>query len=423
VTRSATALLALAAALAPAAPPAAAAGPGEPEGCGICHGAERVQHERSIHRSGDVGCVSCHGGDPAQVETREKAHARDRGFLGRMTPAQSVRACGSCHADVARMRPYGLRADVLAAYETSHHGKAVLGREDAHAAGCIDCHGTHDVLRTMDPRSPAYRSRVPATCGKCHADAALMQEHGVPATAPADFARSVHGIRLAQGEPGVPSCADCHDAHAAAPPATGEVAAVCGTCHRDALERFRESPHYAASTRGEMGQCVTCHGNHAVKAPDFDLFDRPAPEGAGSSSGLRCISCHDPKDPADRGAAVASAFGEGFRSAAKAIQDAALRVDGVASGGYFVDDERESLAQARRELVAAVPLSHSLDLGKVESSLRRSRAFVTEALQRTEMKVRETRDRRILGSFTAFVLFGVAGFLALRRRRIASGNI
>lgn len=415
-------LLAPLAALALAAP-APAAGPGEPEGCGVCHGRERVSHERSIHRSADVGCVSCHGGDPARVDEKEAAHSKERGFLGKLTRARSVETCGSCHSDVARMRPYGLRADVLAAYRTSHHGKAVLEKGDEHAAACVDCHGAHDVLRVLDPRSPAYRGRVPATCGKCHADTAFMKEHGLAATAPADFGRSVHGLRLAQGDPAVPSCAGCHDAHAAAPPATGEVAAVCGTCHRDALERFRESPHYGASRRGEMKQCVTCHGNHAVDAPDFDLFDRPAPPGAPHGAGSRCIECHDPKDPADRGGVVAAAFGEGFRAATKAIRDATVMVDGVASGGYFVDDERESLEQARRELVSAVPLSHSMDLQRVEAALRRTHAFVNEARERTDMKLRESRDRRILGSFTAFVLLGVAGFLALRRRRIASGNI
>ncbi len=398
---------------------AAAARAGE-EGCGVCHGAERVKHENSVHRSGDVGCVSCHGGDPAPVESKEAAHSREKGYLGRLTRGQAVLSCGKCHADVVRMRPYGLRADVLDAYRSSHHGKAVLGKDDPDAATCIDCHGAHDVVRVLDPRSPAYRTRVPATCGKCHGDEALMKRHGLPASAPRDFGGSVHGLLLARGEPGVPSCAGCHDAHAATPPGAGEVAAVCGSCHRDALEMFRQSPHFAVSLRGEMKQCVTCHGNHAVRVPGYDLFDTPAAAGADASRGVGCASCHDTASPSDRAGRAAAGFGKGFRETEARIREADARVDDVAERGFFVDEERESLAQARRELVLAVPLTHTSDPVRVEAMLRRSRSFVDEALARADSKIREERDRRILGSFGALVLFTIAGFLALRRRRAAA---
>ncbi len=401
--------------------PAAGAAAGE-EGCGVCHGAERVRHEQSIHRSGGLTCVSCHGGDPVPVESKEAAHSAEKGFLGRPTRAQAALFCGTCHSDVGRMRSFGLRTDVLDAYRSSHHGRAVLEKGDPDAATCLDCHGSHDVARVMDPRSPAYRSRVPATCGRCHGDAEMMRRHGLDSSAPKAFAGSVHGVRLAEGEPGVPNCASCHDAHAAAPPGTGEVAHVCGACHKDALEMFRKSPHFAVSLRGEMKQCVTCHGNHAVGLPDFDLFDRPAAKDADANRGTGCVTCHDTADASDRGAAVAAALGKGFRETDGKIRAATARVDGIAGRGFFVEDERESLAQARRELVRAVPLSHSADLAAVQAALRRSHSFVDEALVRVDGKLREERDRRILGSFGAFVLFVIAGFLALRRRRAAAGS-
>jgi hypothetical protein len=415
-------LLRTAAALAALAALGAAPALAGEEACGVCHGAERVQHARSVHPEAAVGCVTCHGGDPARADSKEAAHAKEKGFTGKVSRARAVETCGACHADVARMRPYGLRADVLEAYRDSHHGRAVLGKEDPDAATCVDCHGAHEVLRVRDPASPSHRGRVPATCGRCHGDEAMMKRHGIPADAPRDYAGSVHGLRHAEGRPGVPTCADCHDAHAATPPGAGEVSATCGRCHAEAAEMFRRSPHFAASREGRMGQCTACHGNHAVSRPGFALFDAPAAGEDGNGAGTRCLSCHDPADREDRGSAVAASFGRGFREATAARDAAAARVDAVARLGFFVDDERASLEEARRELVRAVPLTHTADPVRVEAALRRARSFVAEALAGADGKVRERRDRRILGTFGAVVLLGLSGFLALRRRRAAAGS-
>ncbi len=386
------------------------------EGCTVCHGKEHVDLSKSIHRSADVSCTTCHGGDPSAVESKDAAHAAAKGFRGKITRQAVAESCGGCHSEVQRMRPFGLRTDSLAEYRTSHHGKAVLEKGDSEAATCTDCHGVHDVRRVKDPLSPAARGNVPATCGKCHADAELMKRHKIVTNAPADFAGSVHGIRLARGEPGVPTCADCHDAHAATPPGATEVADVCGHCHGETRDRFRESPHFAASKRGSMQQCVTCHGNHAVKRPGFELFDAKEDESADGRGGTRCLTCHDPAKPEDKGAQTAVALGRGLREAEAALKDAAARVDAVEADGFHVEDERESLDKARRGLVRAVPLTHTVDRARVEAELRHVRSFVQEALNGCDAVVREERDRRIFGSVAGVVLLGVAGVLALRRR-------
>ena len=386
------------------------------EGCGVCHGAERVQSDASVHRSGEVGCATCHGGDPAVTDAKELAHAAARGFRGKLPRRDVAVACGTCHADVARMRPFGLRTDALAAYRTSHHGKAMLERGDTEAATCTDCHGVHDVRRVKDPGSPAYRVNVPALCGRCHGDKELMKRHGIESQAVTDFAASVHGSQLARGEPGVPSCADCHDAHAAAPPGALEVADVCGSCHREIRDRFRESPHLAASRRGSMHECITCHGNHAVQHPDYALFDATTDAKGEEHGGTRCLSCHDATKPGDRGAQTAIAFGRGLREAETELRAAALRVDAVEAEGFHVDDERESLERARRELVRTVPLAHTVDRTRVEGELRRIHSLVEQAIAGCDGIVREERDRRIFGSVAGAVLLGIAGVLGLRRR-------
>lgn len=406
---------------------AALAGPGAQDGCGICHGKERVQFESSVHRSADFGCVTCHGGDPAAVDSKEAAHAASKGYRGAPARRDVADACGSCHADVRRMRPFSLRTDALAAYRTSHHGVAMLEKGLADAATCSDCHGVHDVLRVSDPKSPSHRVNVPATCGRCHGDAAMMKRHGIETHAVADFAESVHGAKLARGERGVPSCADCHDAHAATPPGANEVADVCGNCHRETRDRFRESPHAAASARGAMRQCVTCHGNHSVGHPDYALFDAPdAADGgadgnakkdaANDRGGTRCLSCHDASKPDDRGAEVAKRFGADLRASESELDAADLRVDLLSADGFHVADERAALGRARRELAAAVPLTHAVDVPRVEGALRHVRSLVHEALAGCDGKVREARDRRIFGSAAGLVLLVASAFLVLRGR-------
>ncbi len=384
------------------------------EACGICHGAERVQHEASVHRTADLGCVDCHGGDPSVVDRKEAAHAADKGYRGKISRHDLPQACGGCHADVTRMRPFGLRTDALAAWKTSHHGKALLEKGTADSATCTDCHGVHDVLRVRDPQSPAYRRNVPATCGKCHGDAEVMKRHDLPFDPPEEFAQSIHGIRLAQGMHGVPSCADCHDAHAATPPGATEVADVCGNCHRETRERFRESAHFAASGQGAMKQCITCHDHHDVDGPGFAMFDATEDSHEG---GARCLSCHDGENAADEGAKVAIGFGRGFRAADLRIREANEQIERAAATGYYVDDERETLDRARRALTRTVPLTHTLDLHRVEAELGRVQSLVDESLSGYEGKMREARDRRIFGTGAAVVLFGISGLLALRRRR------
>jgi hypothetical protein len=391
------------------------------EGCTVCHGAEQVEMLKSIHRSGDVTCTTCHGGDASAVESKDAAHAAAKGFRGKISRQQIAESCGTCHADVQRMRPFGLRTDSLAEYRTSHHGKAMLGKGDGDAATCTDCHGIHEVRRVKDPLSPSYRTNVPSTCGRCHDDAALMKRHGIESHAVADYAGSVHGIRLARGEPGVPTCADCHDAHAATPPGSTEVADVCGHCHAETRDRFRESPHFAASRRGAMRQCITCHGNHAVRTPGYGMFDAKPDASTDGHEGTHCFSCHDPEKADDKGAQTAIALGRGLRDAETALRDATARVDGAAADGFHVDDERESLDKARRGLVRAVPLAHTVDRARVEAELRRVRSFVQEALTGCDGVVREQRDRRIFGSVAGAVLLGIAGVLALRRRTSVNG--
>jgi hypothetical protein len=380
---------------------AAAAGDGPGEGCAVCHGKEKVLHAASVHAPAGVGCVACHGGDPAAREDRDAAHAAAMGFRSKPGRAASSETCAACHADAARVAPFGIRTDASDAWREGRHGPSAPAKEGRTGADCLHCHGAHDVVRASDPRSPVHRDRQGATCGSCHGAEASALAHGPAA--------------------GAPRCADCHDAHAARPPAGRAVGALCGACHRDALDAFRKGPHFGASAEGKPVTCATCHGNHAVAAPGHALLDGPPTAGA-PGAGRSCASCHDPAKPGDRAAAAGPAVARDLRAAEALVAETAARVEEVAARGFFLEDERAALVRARAHLRAALPAIHGADSAPFDGELRRARSLAESAARGAATREREERDRRLLGSFGGVVLLGIGAFLALRRRRNAAGE-
>jgi cytochrome b subunit of formate dehydrogenase len=235
------------------------------EDCLACHGDRGLTMERagktvsifvdasrlkrSTHAS--VECVDCHQG----LNPNEVPHAK-------VVPPVD---CQTCH-DVG-------------AFEKSVHGKpptpAAQKTRPQPAAACKDCHGTHNVLAPSDPKSPANRSHVSATCGRCHEDA---ESH---------FALSAHGQALQLGVKGAPSCIDCHGEHNVEPIASKaspvyktHEARVCLNCHLSNpdvrgrvgpsagfIEAYESSVHGVALAAGNenAATCSDCHGAHDMK--------------------------------------------------------------------------------------------------------------------------------------------------------------
>jgi len=238
-------------------------------GCETCHADRGAELAHSVHAS--LGCHGCHGGEKTYALTPDEARvwstsgtARrpsfDHGpsFSGKPARAAVPDFCGTCHADVERMNPYGLHVDQLARYWTSGHGKTLRNNKDDRVAVCIDCHGSHDVRSGKDPASRTYPINVVSMCASCHERADLMAEFNLHAEVVDEYRRSVHGdLLLNQGDTGAPNCATCHGNHSATPPGFATVGAVCGQCHQHAALNFSKSIH---STLPEFNGCVQCHG-------------------------------------------------------------------------------------------------------------------------------------------------------------------
>jgi predicted CXXCH cytochrome family protein len=201
----------------------------------------------SVHA--DFECIDCHGDlDGAELPHEEELEPVD---------------CSMCHDDVAEE------------FASGPHG-AWAKDPLSPAAGCINCHGTHDVLSADDEASPVSVEHSNDLCGRCHARE--LQ----------NVAKSPHG--RTRGDGPVAGCVSCHKGHRMhAPRGEQEEVAICGACHsRQATEHGR-SLHGRAAARGDAlaPSCVTCHEHHAI-LPHTDLTSPTSSQ----KIPLLCGQCH-----------------------------------------------------------------------------------------------------------------------------------
>jgi len=384
-----------------------------------CHRAEATAFASSVHAS-VLGCVDCHGGDPTAVRDKEASHSAAAHFRGKPSRKDIPEMCGSCHSDPLAMFAYGLPTDQLAHYRTSVHGQA-LARGDMRVAVCTDCHGAHEVIAVGDPTAPTDPLNQPATCGRCHADAALMAPYGIAADVVEKFEDSVHGRALEQRRArGVPSCTSCHGSHGAAPPGVGSIVQICTQCHGNTGEWYQRSPHAAAASMGcaqchldepayRRDGCAACHGSHAIAEAGPELY-------SGSSPG-HCGHCH--RDDA-RAAEVSAAILDGTSRLQAAMDGTQQLLREAKQQGLFLKDEQAYLRESQRALIAVQPIAHSLDVEVVTAHLedgikRQDRTHESLERQRTGL-----RDRKIFVAGGALVMLMLVGLLAARLGRVRS---
>lgn len=243
---------------------------------------------------------------------------------------EAVDGCVSCHAGL----PQQALSSPAAAFGTDVHNQRGFR--------CTDCHGgdptAQDKARAKN-RSKGYRGKperaqIVATCARCHSDAALMRKFAPRqhVDQAAEYATSVHGKRLAAGDPNVATCVSCHGAHgvrpvndARAPVFPANVAALCGGCHADSEHmkgytassgsplptdqraNYQKSVHYTALVKQNdlsAPTCNDCHGNHGAAPPGVDavsnvcgtchaVFTAKFAESAHSQVFERaCVECH-----------------------------------------------------------------------------------------------------------------------------------
>jgi cytochrome c3-like protein len=373
--------------------------------CGVCHSDIRVKFDKGIHKSEEIGCTSCHGGN-ADAITVATAHAG--GFRGRPHRRDIPTLCGSCHSDVARMRPYQLPSDQLELYRTSAHGLA-LARGNENAAVCTDCHGVHEIRPADDPQSMVARHNVPTTCGRCHGGNGDAAHPATPGSPLADYQAGIHGQALLVGNNNAaPECANCHGSHATAQPGARDVDKVCGQCHGKVRSYFMSSPHRGAVRRGGHSDCAVCHGNHKTTRIAATAFEKT------------CASCHDAGTTEGR---IAGRIQAMLADASTQIDRAHERVKKAEGIPLYVEDYQARLEDARTSLMEAAPATHTVDTTTVEPHTRRARSIAAEVAREVDEKLAGRWWRYVgLGLFWFYLILTGAILLRWRRRAIARGT-
>lgn len=243
------------------------------QSCGECHTSVKehflqCEHGKALQAGvkSAPNCLTCHRRDITQVHA-----GRDSTQL----KIVQEKVCLSCHLDDPQVRARtSPSAGFIAAYEQSVHGAALL-RGNGRAANCVDCHGSHDMKKALDPSALVHQTRLAETCGKCHGDVAK------------EFEESIHGVAVRKGNKDAPTCTTCHGEHnilaptdPRSPVAPLNVSGqVCSPCHSsvklsqkygisaDRFQTFSDSYHGLAIRAGavEVANCASCHGVHNIK--------------------------------------------------------------------------------------------------------------------------------------------------------------
>jgi len=243
------------------------------EACGQCHGDVKEKYVQSNHAEafqkglkGAPTCINCHN-NPLISRRSNKDSLKVK--------IAQEQLCLSCHLDDANIRARTApSAGFIIAYEKSVHG-AALNNGNIKAAGCIDCHGRHDIIGPEKSDSKVYKRNIPNTCGKCHEKITV------------EYKESIHGQLVMQGNTDAPVCTDCHGEHnilnandPKSPVSFSNVSErVCAPCHSSVklaakyeldanrLKTFSASYHGLAIRGGsaEVANCASCHGVHNIK--------------------------------------------------------------------------------------------------------------------------------------------------------------
>ena len=255
-----------------------------PAQCASCHEKPAAQFAASIHglsqklgNTEAASCTTCHGShDMVPVKQADSP----------VFKLNLPKTCGTCHDDPKLAKDFRMGQTAAAEhYLDSIHGRALVRMGLIVAPSCNDCHGVHDIKRSIDKDSHSNHANIAKSCGACHLGIEEI------------YNASMHGQLLFKGDKQGPVCTDCHSAHDIEKPATAHFKGLsdlsCGKCHQDRLTHYRDTYHGKAMALGQpnvasdVAACYDCHGHH-------DVFPVSDPRSRLSKEKIQqtCAQCH-----------------------------------------------------------------------------------------------------------------------------------
>ena len=253
-------------------------------------------------------CLTCHD-DPSL--SKERAGKKVSLYIKPTALDHSVHQkvlCASCHTDAAvaefphpeTLKPVECgtcHADAKDKYLRGVHGRAFLANEK-YAPTCKECHGTHEILKSADPKSRTYKMNIPVLCGTCHKEGAPVarayniSEHNILE----NYSEGIHGQGLyKKGLIVSATCNNCHGNHLILPHtnvsssiAPNNIAATCMQCHARIEDVHTKviNKELWESKPGAIPACTSCHPPHKVELKNL----------ISTISDNTCLKCHSSSD-------------------------------------------------------------------------------------------------------------------------------
>ncbi|MEN8192494.1 MAG: cytochrome c3 family protein [Bacteroidota bacterium] len=163
-------------------------------------------------------------------------------------------SCTDCHSDVD---PDDLpHAEVLTKVKCNDCHDTDSFESSVHGSGkvlCNECHGKHDIQY-----SDSLKLIFDDKCTSCHTSASAY------------FSSGVHASIKDKNNEEI-KCQSCHSSHIHELNSKNfdekTLHKTCGACHQSAVDKFENSLHGLALSRGKYlaPNCITCHNAHQIK--------------------------------------------------------------------------------------------------------------------------------------------------------------
>ena len=347
--------------------------------CGSCHSDPSVMkqyglptdefskywtsvHGQQLLKANDTQvaiCTDCHGKHDIKKTSDPTA---------KVYTTNVPELCASCHADAAKMEPYGIPTDQYAIYQQSVHGKALLEDADVRAPSCASCHGSHDA-------KPPTSDTVVNVCGSCH-------------TATEDLYKQSRHAELGAA---APKCWTCHGTHDVQQPSA-------------AIFFHKTPPDY---------KCDTCHDlqTKQLRITTAQFIRNP--------DDRHCDTCHHPDSDIY---AQVRAIDDAVVTAQDAYDSAQAKIDEAAGLGMIVSDANVTLADAKTSLIKGEAAVHTTKLTLVSESTDDAKAKAAKAEAIAQAKLDESIFRREAMVIVVGIILLIVVALLLVKRSIERGR-